>query len=76
MIRYQDTKKAYKIFYGEFFKFPKKFDKNFLSNKKRFNIIPKYCMYDIDTKYYLIHLETIAKKNKVIKKYLHQMKSK
>ena len=70
MIRYQDTEHYYKIFYGEFFKFPKKFNRKFLTKKKRYFILPDECKYDIDTKLDLKNLQTLSKSQK-FKKFIH-----
>jgi CMP-N,N'-diacetyllegionaminic acid synthase len=70
MIRYQDTKPYYKIFYGEFFKFPKQFNREFLTKKKKYYILPDECKYDIDTKLDLKYLEILSKDLK-FKKFIH-----
>jgi len=50
MVRRQDCKPAYKIFYGEFFKFPKKYNQKFLGNVVYFEEQHDLCNVDIDTK--------------------------
>lgn len=73
MIRSQDCKPLFKIFSGEFFKFPKRYSKNFLGTKKYYVIAPKETDFDIDTKKDLEILEIIAKKNYLrYKNYLHK----
>lgn len=70
MIRYQDTKHFYKIFYGEFFKFPRIFNRKFLTKNKKYFILPNECQYDIDTALDLKYLQYISK-NKNFKKFIH-----
>ena len=49
MVRRQDCLKTFKIFHGEFFKFPKKYDKKFLGKNIRYVVQNKLCDIDIDT---------------------------
>lgn len=67
MVRRQDCKPAFKIFYGEFFKFPKKKEKKFLGNDIYFVEQNELCKIDIDTPNDLSTYEKIIKLNK--KKY-------
>ena len=72
MIRSQECKPYFKIFSGEYFKFPKLINKNFLGKKRNFVIAPKFTDFDIDTKSDLNHLEIITKTSKKkYKKYIH-----
>ena len=67
MVRRQDCKPAYKIFYGEFFKFPKKYNQKFLGNEIYFVEQDDLCNMDIDTKKQMNNFQEIIKSNK--KKY-------
>jgi CMP-N,N'-diacetyllegionaminic acid synthase len=67
MVRRQECKPAYKIFYGEFFKFPKRYDRKFLGNQVYFVEQDDLCNIDIDTKNQMNIYEKIIKSNK--KKY-------
>ena len=72
MVRRQDCKPAYKIFYGEFFKFPKKYNRKFLGNQIYF--VEQDCQYniDIDTKNQMKIYEKIIKSNKTkYARFLH-----
>jgi len=72
MVRRQDCEPAYKIFYGEFFKFPKKYDKKFLGKNIYFFVQNDLCNMDIDTKNQMKINENIIKSNKKIyEKFLH-----
>ena len=66
MIRRQDCPEAFKIFYGEFFKFPKKFKKNFLGKKIRYVEPSSKCDFDLDYVYQFKILQKIIKENKTI----------
>ena len=72
MVRYQDTRPYYKIFYGEFFKFPHKFTTKFLTKFKKYYILPNECKYDIDTALDLKNLEQLCKYNKKFKSLIHK----
>ncbi len=48
MVRRQDCKPAYKIFYGEFFHFPKKYNKKFLGKDIHCVVQDNLCNIDID----------------------------
>lgn len=73
MIRSQDCKPLFKIFSGEYFKFPKKYSKNFLGKSKYYVVAPKETDFDIDEKKDLKILEIIAKNNFLrYKNYLHK----
>lgn len=48
MVRRQECPKAYKIFYGEFFKFPHKNNKKFLGDQIKFVVQNSRCDFDID----------------------------
>ena len=50
MIRSQDCKPLFKIFSGEYFKFPKKYSKTFLAKAKYYVVAPKETDFDIDEK--------------------------
>ena len=50
MYRSQDVPAAYRMFHGELFYFPKKFDKNFLGEKIGFVEMPRKYSIDIDYK--------------------------
>lgn len=67
MVRRQDCKPAYKIFYGEFFHFPKKYNKNFLGKDIRFVVQDNLCNIDIDDENQMQVYQKIIKSNK--KKY-------
>ncbi len=72
MIRSQDCKPYFSIFSGEYFFFPKKFSKKFLSKKKMFVVSDKYTNVDIDNKRDLEILQNLISSNqKFYKKYLH-----
>lgn len=64
MVRRQDCKPAYKIFYGEFFKFPKKYNKKFLGNQIFFIEQNNLCNIDIDTQMQMNIYQKIIKTNK------------
>lgn len=63
MIRRQDCPKAFKIFYGEFFKFPNKFKINFLGKKIRYVEQNSMCDFDCDYLYQFKNLQKILKLN-------------
>lgn len=67
MVRRQDCNFAYKIFHGEFFKFPQKYNKNFLGKHIRYVVQNNLCDVDIDTLDDLIFYEKLIENNK--KKY-------
>ena len=72
MVRRQDCEPAYKIFYGEFFKFPKKYDKNFLGKQIHFIKQDDLCKIDIDSGNDLKIYEKFIKLNKKkYEKFLH-----
>ena len=71
MIRRQDCTKFYKIFSGEFFKFPRKYNPKFLGNNPHFIEQPSICAIDIDTIYDLNYLEYVIKNNDEYRKFLH-----
>ena len=72
MVRRQDCEHAYKIFYGEFFKFPKKYNKIFLGKQINFFVQDDLCNIDIDTKNQMKTNEKIIKLNKKLyAKFLH-----
>lgn len=72
MVRRQDCKAAFKIFYGEFFKFPKKYNKKFLGNEIYFVEQNDLCKIDIDTKNQMqIYQKIIESNKKVYAKFLH-----
>lgn len=72
MVRRQDCKPAYKIFYGEFFSFPKKYNKMFLGKKINFFVQDDLCNIDIDTKIQMKINEKIIKFNRnLYAKFLH-----
>ena len=64
MVRRQDCKPAFKIFYGEFFKFPKKYNKMFLGKEIYFVEQDELCNIDIDTEKQIKISERIVKLNK------------
>jgi CMP-N-acetylneuraminic acid synthetase len=49
MVRRQELPTAYKIFYGEFFRLPKKINRNYLGKTKYFIEMSKICSLDIDS---------------------------
>lgn len=72
MVRRQDCKPAYKIFFGEFFKFPKKYNKKFLGKQIYFVEQDDLCNIDIDTKKQMKLYEKIISLNKrQYEKFLH-----
>lgn len=72
MLRGQDTKPLYKIFSGEYFKFPIKYNKKFLGKKKNFVIAPKETNFDIDDQQDLKSLESLVVQSKSkYKNYIH-----
>ncbi len=72
MVRRQDCKPAYKIFYGEFFKFPKKYNQKFLGKQLYFVEQNDLCNVDIDTKKQMNIFQDIIESNKKkYEKFLH-----
>ena len=72
MVRRQDCKPAFKIFYGEFFKFPKKYNKKFLGSHVNFVEQDNLCNIDIDTKNQLqIYQKIINSDKKNYARFLH-----
>lgn len=67
MIRRQDIEPVYRIFHGEIFKFPSKFNIKFLGDKIRYVIQSKLTSIDIDDFSDLLYAENQISKN--IKKY-------
>ena len=67
MVRRQDCTQAYKIFHGEFFIFPKKYNKKFLGKNIRYEVQNDICNIDIDTEEEIILYQKIIELNK--KKY-------
>ena len=67
MIRRQDIDPFYRIFHGEFFKFPSKFNIKFLGDKIRYVVQSRYTVVDIDDLSDLEYSENLINKN--IKKY-------
>ena len=67
MVRRQDCIPAFKIFHGEFFKFPIKYNRKFLGSTIYFEVQSALCNLDIDTKNDMKLFEKIIKLNK--KKY-------
>lgn len=57
MVRRQDCPPAYRIFGGEIFPFPRKFERRFLGERPRFVVAPDRCHADID---HLADLERLA----------------
>tara|TARA_B110000027_G_scaffold130143_1_gene152553 strand:- start:869 stop:1588 length:720 start_codon:yes stop_codon:yes gene_type:complete len=73
MVRRQDCEPAYKMFYGEFFKFPNKYNKIFLGKQIYFARQNSLCNIDIDTKKQMEVNEKIIKSNKEIyAEFLHK----
>lgn len=72
MVRRQDCKKAYKIFHGEFFKFPKKYNKKFLGKNIRYEVQNDLCNIDIDTLDEIkLHEKIIKLDKKKYERFLH-----
>ena len=72
MVRRQDCEPAFKMFYGEFFKFPKRYNKIFLGKQIYFIEQDDFCNIDIDTKKQMEINEKIIKSNKKIyAEFLH-----
>jgi CMP-N-acetylneuraminic acid synthetase len=72
MVRRQDCKPAYKIFYGEFFKFPKKYNQKFLGKQVFFVEQNDLCNIDIDTKKQMsIYQQMIKSDKKNYARFLH-----
>lgn len=72
MVRRQECPNAYKIFFGEFFKFPIKKNIKFLGNKVKFVVQDHRCDFDIDYEYQWKIYEKILEANKKIyAKFLH-----
>tara|TARA_Y100001954_G_C15808175_1_gene603782 strand:- start:1684 stop:2397 length:714 start_codon:yes stop_codon:yes gene_type:complete len=67
MVRRQDSPKAAKIFYGEFFNFPSFYNTKYMGDKYNFVLQSNLCSFDIDDGDDLMILEKIAKEN--FKKY-------
>ena len=76
MIRRQDIEPVYRIFHGEIFKFPSKFNIKFLGDKIRYVIQSKLTSIDIDDLSDLEHAENlISQKIKNMKNLSIQIKS-
>tara|TARA_Y100000741_G_scaffold342304_1_gene305201 strand:- start:3039 stop:3743 length:705 start_codon:yes stop_codon:yes gene_type:complete len=72
MIRSQDCKPYFSIFSGEYFIFPRKISKKFLSMQKLFVVSDKYTNVDIDNNNDFKILQNLISSNpKFYKKYLH-----
>tara|TARA_Y100000590_G_scaffold24607_1_gene28000 strand:- start:146 stop:883 length:738 start_codon:yes stop_codon:yes gene_type:complete len=72
MVRRQEVKLAYKIFHGEFFIFPKKYNKKFLGSNLLSMPLPSQCSLDIDTIEDIKNGEAMFSVNsKKIRKYVH-----
>lgn len=72
MVRRQECPKAYKIFYGEFFKFPNKKNKKFLGSNIKFIVQDSRCDFDIDYEYQWKNYEKILRfYKKVYEKFLY-----
>ena len=72
MVRRQDCLPAYKIFYGEYFKFPKKLNKKFLGDDFHHMIQNDLCNIDIDTtKQFKLYESSIISEKKKYEKILH-----
>jgi CMP-N,N'-diacetyllegionaminic acid synthase len=72
MVRRQECPNAYKIFFGEFFKFPLKKNVKFLGNNIKFVVQDHRCDFDIDYDYQWKNYEKILEINKKIyAKFLH-----
>ena len=72
MLRRQDVYPAYKIFHGELFLFPDRYNKKFLGSKFINIVQPTDCKLDIDTFEDLKIGEFSFKVNrKKLKKYVH-----
>lgn len=72
MVRRQECPKAYKIFYGEFFKFPQNKNKKFLGNQIKFVVQNPICDFDIDYEYQWKNYEKILRLNKkMYEKFLY-----
>ena len=75
MVRRQDCLPAYKIFYGEFFKFPKKFNKKFLGNHFKHVVQNDLCNIDIDNnKQFKLYEKLILSEKKNMKTFYTQVK--
>jgi CMP-N-acetylneuraminic acid synthetase len=61
MVRRQDCQTAYRIFSGEIFAFPEKFNKKFLGEKIGFEVADKRCKFDIDYQEDLDYLNYLLK---------------
>jgi len=72
MVRRQECPEAYKIFYGEFFEFPKKKNKKFLGNQIKFIVQDTRCNFDIDYEFQWKNYEKILRSNrKIYEKFLY-----
>lgn len=72
MVRRQDCSPAYKIFHGEYFKFPKKYNKKFLGSNIKYVVQNNLCDIDIDTLDDLIFYEKLIKHfKKKYERFLH-----
>ena len=72
MVRRQDCKSAYKIFYGEFFQFPKKYNKKFLGKDIHFVVQDNLCNIDIDDENQMeVYQKIIESNKKKYAKFLH-----
>ena len=70
MLRGQDSKPLYKIFSGEYFKFPKKYNKKFLG-KKKFCDCSKETNFDIDDQLDLKSSSLVIQSKSKYKNYIH-----
>lgn len=62
MMRRQDCPPAYRIFHGEYFKFPKRYEVSFLGKKIGYEAMPRECRFDIDNKEDIEYLNFILSK--------------
>lgn len=75
MVRRQDCDHAFKIFYGEFFKFPKKYNRKYLGNEIYFVEQNDLCNIDIDTNIQFVNTEKLINSSKKLyAKFLHTSK--
>jgi CMP-N-acetylneuraminic acid synthetase len=71
MVRRQDCLPAYKMFYGEYFKFPKKFNQKFLGDSFHHIVQNDLCEFDIDTeKQFELYEKLIISEKKKYQKIL------
>lgn len=72
MVRRQDSPKAFRIFYGEIFKYDCNYNKKFLGQNPDYVVMPRECRFDFDNETDLQLAESLIEKNYLeYAKYIH-----